>query len=264
MKPSNHSEEFEAYLGGLLAAAEISHFKHRLQTDPGYKKEYIQFLLSHASWSNESLDHDREMMKEVYQSLQEVPYEKPTTAYLVKHFIIDHRKAISVAASIVLLIAVGTFLFWNPSPSNEQKFVGLFMEPVSMERASVVEKQFFEKASFFYFQEPPMMDSLEAQAKLKAGFTIPVYYLAHAYFKKGQYEKALKHFELCLGNLDYINQVPQLQGSDLDLRFNTLLCKVLLKRDKAVIELEISSIEKSLEPTHPLHSNLKQLRKELN
>lgn len=264
MKQESHIDLFEAYLHGRLSSSELNRFKDRLKSDTIFKKEYLQFLLSQASWSNEALDKDRELMQDVYRSMQQVGYQTPTKTYRLKRYISDHRAVLSVAASLLLLLIFSIVIYQSTAPSGEQLYAQLFVEPVGMERASVVERQFFEKASYFYFQDQPMLDSLEAQVNLKTSFNIPVYYLAHAYFKTRQYDKALELFELCLGNLDYINQVPQLQGSDLDLRFNTMLCKAILKKDKGALEREISSLEKSLEPTHPLQVKLKQLRKELD
>lgn len=263
MKQSTHIKQFEAYLNKKLDEQEHLAFKEQLKTDPLFKKEFLQYLLSLASWSNSKLDVDREMMKQVYAELQPKPYQKPDQVYLFKRFVSDHLKTISVAASLLLLVSVTILLYQDSSTSSEQILAQLFIEPVSMERASAVEKKFFEKASYFYYQDKPLIDSLEAHAAKSTGFSIPKYYLAHAYFKNKEYKKALEMFESCLGNLDYINQVPQLQGSDADLRFNTVLAKAALNKDKTELLKELDAIEKSIEPTHPLMEKLNALRKKL-
>ncbi|MBK9108381.1 MAG: tetratricopeptide repeat protein [Saprospiraceae bacterium] len=263
MKEKSNIELHEAYLNGSLRTEELNNFKSRLKSDPGFKKEFVQFLLSQSSWSNTKLDQDRDLIKQVYAELQPISYQKPDTKYLLKRFWSDHQKSIAIAASFLLLLSICTVYLWNPPISNEQMFAQFMVEPVSMERASVVEKQFFEKSSQFYYQDQPLIDSLVAQLNKSSEFGIPVYYLAHAYFKTKQYEKALDYFERCLGKLDYINQVPQLQGSDIDIRFNTLLTKFILKKDKAVLLQEINSIEKSIEPTHPLMPKLEKIKKEI-
>lgn len=263
MKQKSNIEVFNAYLNESLKAEALNEFKYRLRNEPGLKKEFVQFLLSQASWSTAQLDKDRDMLKQVYAELKPVDYQKLNTQYLVKRFLSDHQRSFAIAASLIIILSISIVYFWNPPVSDEQIFAQFMVEPVSMERASAVEKQFFEKSSQFYYQDQPLIDSLEAQLNKNSEFGIPVYYLAHAYFKNKEYEKALEFFDRCLGQLDYINQVPQLQGSDIDLRFNALLTKVILKKDKAALLLEINSLEKSLEPTHPLSVKLEKLKKEI-
>ena len=75
-----------------------------------------------------------------------------------------------------------------------------------MERASSSDMQLYEKASYFYFKPKPLTDSLEGLSNACRAFCLPKYYLAHAYLKNEQYDKANLLFEECLKNIDYLNQ----------------------------------------------------------
>ncbi|MBP8725812.1 MAG: hypothetical protein KBF37_08750 [Saprospiraceae bacterium] len=261
MHDQNYSDTFSAFLSGTMSPETREAFRRRLQQDKVFKRAFIAYLLRTGASLPPESRFDRNTAQEIYAQVNPARYEKPSGNYLLRQQVREQWPRIAVAASILILVAVSA-LWYISNPSDPGSNLAEWMiDPISMERASATERQFFEKASHFYYQENPQVDSLEALAAVCTSFCIPKYYLAHAYLKMAKYDQALPLLESCLGNLDYINQVPQLQGSDTDLRINTLIARSALKKDRENILHEIEQLEKLLPPNDPGREVLHKLRR---
>ncbi|MCC6753047.1 MAG: hypothetical protein IT266_03575 [Saprospiraceae bacterium] len=261
MHDQNFSETFSAFISGTMPPEAMEAFRRRLTQDKVFKRAFIAYLLRTGASLPAESPFDRSTAQEIYAQVNPARYEKPSGTYLVRQQVREQWPRIAVAASLLLVIAASTLWYFSSQSDLGSTLAEWMIEPISMERASVTERQFFEKASHFYYQESPRIDSLETMAASCTGFCIPKYYLAHAYLKTAQYDKALPLFESCLGNLDYINQVPQLQGSDTDLRINTAIAKSALKKDKESILREIEQLEKQVPTDDPGREVLRKLKR---
>ncbi len=103
---------FERYINGLLNETEMAEFNHRIHDEPEFRQSFEQFvklistfkIYEKHSWLHQVLDNThREMMKE-----KSVYRERKLTRTLK-----IHSTTIAIAASVTIIILVGSILIFN-------------------------------------------------------------------------------------------------------------------------------------------------------
>lgn len=264
METNTLYKRFQDYQEKKMSSAELASFKLELQTNKETKRAFIAFLLNNLKSTDTTNLNDWEMISEAYLEISAVKMVNPSKVYVVKRFAMENWSTIAVAASLLILI-VYSFAIYNSSANQlSRNFAQIMFEPESNQRASASGIQNSEKSFYFYSQPTPSIDSLEALAKACTSFCIPQYYLAHAYLKTGQFEKANLLFEQCLKHLDYLDAIPELQGSASETKFNALLTQVLMKNDAAVILPKLDSLIGQLKHDDAVYLKAMKLRKILD
>lgn len=261
MENSKKYNLFNSFLKKDMTEEELTEFKSALTNDVELKKEFVIYLLN-ASDGMKVIDPElRVLVKEVYSETKSISYQLPERSYVVKRFAQDNWHRVAIAAALVFAILIGISRFFSPADFSEPQFAALMIEPISMERAGVADAQSYERASFYYFQDTPLTDSLETLVDNCPSFCPGHYYLAHAYLKTGLYEKALAQFEFCLQSLDQINQIPQLQGSDAEIHFNIILTKLAINKDPDAAKKDLNTLKDALDPKDALHKKIGSVMK---
>jgi tetratricopeptide (TPR) repeat protein len=255
--------QFEKYLEKQMDSRERYLFEQELKTNPKLKKEFTAFLLDRLRYDTGKSQEDRDWIRSVYREGPAVQAAAPSPFYIGKRFVIAQWPKLAAAA--VLVLGVLYITLWSPQLRlDEPVFVQRVMiEPVSMERASSEQIQAYEKASYFYYQSEPMVDSLEAIARRSLDFDLSQYYLAHAYLKTGQFAKAAAMFDKCLAYADQLERVPQLQGSLADIKLNALIAHAASDPDKEGLVNELDSLIEKLDPKSASYSRAQELRSAL-
>lgn len=263
MKENNLNTLFQNFLDKKLTSAELETLRQKLRKEPETKKLFTSFLLNNLKTIDNSLTADREMITEVYTNMQPVEMKVPNKMYLFQRYTSQNWPKLAIAASLLLLI-VYSFLIYNSGANISGKnLYSLMIEPVSMERASATEMQLIERASFFYFKPTPFIDSLEALVRNCDSFCISQYYLAHAYLKTGQFGKAAPLFEDCIRHLDFLNQIPQLQGYTNEIKFNYLISKAMINNKDINVLNGLDTLIKVLNQSDPLYNKAIKFRNSL-
>lgn len=263
MEKSEKYNLFNAFLQKELTEDKLAGFKKELEHNPELKKEFVVYLLN-ASDGMKVIDPElRALVKEVYSESKSIGYHMPSRGYVIRRFAQDNWHRVVVAASLVFALLYSISHFFAPADFSELKFAELMSEPISMERASVNDVQTYNLASYYYFQEKPLIDSLEAMVDTCRTFCLGRYYLAHAYLKSDQFEKALDQFEICLKHLDQLNKVPQLQGSDAEIHYNLILTKLAIHKDPKAAKKDLGILKDALNPNDSLNEKIDAALKQL-
>lgn len=260
----NTSIKFQEYLDHRLSPEEEAAFKAELQIDKKLKSKFVAFLLKKLQ-VQDAVDPDtREMVSEVYRNMTPVKMSNPSKIYRLNRFASDNWPKLAAAASFLLVMSYLISVYTSDAHNTGKNLNEIMLEPISMERASSSDMQLYEKASYFYFKPKPLTDSLEGLSNACRAFCLPKYYLAHAYLKNEQYDKANLLFEECLKNIDYINQIPQLQGHDQEIRLNVLISRAGLKMNSREILNDLNQLISELQPNDDIFERAQSLRKLLN
>lgn len=261
METTSLNKKFQSYLDQEMSGEELEAFKIELKTNAEIKKAYVAYLFQALKGPESSDVTSKEWITSVYRSGSPVKLEQPGKIYLLNRFISANWRKMAVAASLLLIVVFSYTIYISNLGSKD--FNDFMSPPISMERASASPIQDYEKSSFFYSREIPQIDSLEALEKGCNGFCITKYYLAHAYLKTRQFEKAKQYFDECLLNLSFLNQIPQLQGAEFDIRLNALIVKAQLHTNISSIITELNSLVSPLEHNDPNYIKAMKFKKSL-
>ncbi|MBK9271263.1 MAG: hypothetical protein IPM48_06670 [Saprospiraceae bacterium] len=253
MKKSEIQVQIEAYLDKQMNAEEARQFENRLKSSSELKKEYTAALFERLAGDSHKDEAQRNWLREVYQSGTAVELgQKPSSGTIQFR---SNWIRMAAAAAVLLGVVYFTGIFDQSSGSTSVEFASMMIEPIGMERASVAEMSISEKASNFYFRNPPATDSLEKMTIGCNGLCVAKYYLAHAYLKTKQFEKAKSLFSDLESNIDQLQTIPQLQGRENELRINSALAQaatgekkeeVLSKLNKLIAEMDSSDTLRTL------------------
>lgn len=263
MEKSEKYNLFNAFLQKEMNEEQLAGFKKELENNPELKKEFLVYLLNASDGMKVINPELRALVKEVYSETKSSEFQMPSRGYVIKRFAQDNWPRVAVAAGLVFAILYSISHFLAPADYSELKFAELMSEPISMERASVNDVQNYQQASYYYFQDKPLTDSLEAMADTCRTFCVGRYYLAHAYLKSEQFEKALDQFEICLKYLDQLNKVPQLQGSDAEIHFNLILTKLAINKDPLAAKKALGTLKEALNPNNTLNKKIETALQQL-
>ena len=171
-----------------------------------------------------------------------------------------------MAAAAVVLLGFAYFngIFDQPNTIKEFDYASLMVDPIGMERASVADLSINEKASNFYFRNPPATDSLEKMVLVCNGMCAAKYYLAHAYLKTKQFDKAKTLFSDLETNIDQLNSIPQLQGRENEVILNSTLAQLAAGETKTAILPKLNKLLSNLDKSDTLRSIAVKLKEILN
>lgn len=262
MKTYNIHERIQAYLDKRMNPEELKDFERDLKASPELKKEYTAALLKNLAGTaaeNESLHN---LLKEVYRESKPVELgQKPNPVMVTMR-----SNWIKMAAAAVVLLGFAYFngIFDQPNTIKEFDYASLMVDPIGMERASVADLSINEKASNFYFRNPPATDSLEKMVLVCNGMCAAKYYLAHAYLKTKQFDKAKTLFSDLETNIDQLNSIPQLQGRENEVILNSTLAQLAAGETKTAVLPKLNKLLSNLDKSDTLRSIAVKLKEMLN
>jgi hypothetical protein len=259
----NTTIKFQEYLDHRMSPEEETAFKAELESDAKLKSKFVAFMLKRLQVPDQVDPETREMVSEVYRNMTPVKMTNPSRIYRLNRFASDNWPKLATAASFLLVMGYLISVYTSEAYNTGKNLNEIMVEPISMERASSSEMKQYEKASYFYFKPSPLLDSLEAMSKACSDFCLPKYYLAHAYLKNKQYDKANLLFEDCLKNIDFLTQIPQLQGHEQEIRLNVLISRAGLKMNSTEILKDLDKLIDELKPNEDIYQSAESLRKVL-
>ena len=254
MQTENTKEKIESYLQGQMNPVEREAFEKDLRNDPALRKSLTASLLRSLKKNSDEDEETRALLRSVYDTMPKLNEEEPKKTGINRFLSKLWIPYMAAASTIVAVVYFTLFYQQGGGQNNGDMYASMMATPVSMERASVGDMAFNEKASFFYFQDQPMIDSLAPMALACNGFCVPKYYLAHAYLKTGQFDKANALFGELLSDVQRINDVPQLQGREQELRFNALVAKAAATGDRTKVHSELMKLIQELKKSDSLYN----------
>lgn len=233
--------EIEQYLLKEIPEEQIQSFTERMDSDQELRDKVHTVRLIIAGIQENQLTRD-------LQRFHEEMKLNPEKAEPKKNVI--HLKFILVAASVLIVAAIGFFLFFN-NPGKEERLYSEFYKPDSglISSMSSSDDYIFDRAMIDYKtgNYKAAVDSWDSLLIQKPGNDTLQYFIASSYLAMNQYEQAIDFFE----------KVASRSDSYFLGDANWYLGLALLKRNEK--ERAISSIEKS---DHPQKEKLlKMLRK---
>jgi tellurite resistance protein len=249
---SENKFRIKSYLDGKMSSSEKAAFEKDLREDPDLRKSFVAELFRSLQGDTGEDAQTREMLRSVYAEMPPIRAEDDSRSGIIRFFG-KGWMAYAVAASLILAVTYFTIFIQKNDVTQSQEMYAYMSTPVSMERASAGDMNIHERASYFYFQEQPLIDSLVPMAAACNGFCVPRYYLAHAYLKTGQFDKAHALFGDLISDIQRINDVPQLQGRELELRFNALVAEAAATGDRTKVQAELMKLIQELKKSDSLY-----------
>lgn len=258
----NIHERIQAFLDKRMNPEELKDFERDLKESPELKKEYTAALLKNLAGNAAEDESLRNLLKDVYKESKPVALgQKPNPVLITMR---SNWFKIASAAVVLLGFAYFNGIFDQTKTKKEFDFAGMMVDPVGMERASVSDLSINEKASNFYFRNPPATDSLEKMVLVCNGMCAAKYYLAHAYLKTKQFDKAKSLFTELETNIDQLNLIPQLQGRENEVILNSALAQLAAGDTKTAILPKLNKLLSDLEKSDTLRTLAIRLKEILN
>lgn len=261
----------ERYLDGTFSESEKTEFEKIIKSDPFVQKEFTAALFERLGTSSSSTSNEKEWFASVYKEMK--PVELNSDSNIVDRKSPISWKFVKYAAAACVILACTIYIFYNNhdefKPNSAAPFTHMMVDPGSYEEASAdnsanTSMDSNKLASFYYFKNIPWIDSLEPMALACNGFCVPKYYLAHAYLKTKQYDKANLLFKELIAESDEMEKFPPLQGREMDLKLNSMIAKAGAKDNVKSIIPELDQFLSHLQKSDSLYFIANQLRKALD
>lgn len=210
MDLDQYYEQIEAYLNNTLSPDARTVFEQQLKDTPALKRAVLNHVLANEALGLVIEDNVNAKLNRLAQQRQKATAAKSATAKIIPFW----KRPLAIAASILLVVLAGTFIWSNQQYSNKaltaQFYANSTLPTVRSDQATnanfsnglvAFSKQNYQEA----------ITHLDQIALTETNYLSAKYLLGHAYLKTNNYQQAYQDFGYLLAtasnrNLSNIDQ----------------------------------------------------------